>query len=276
MVRSTYLLQMYYCRFLGNRGLCGKQISKSCKDRTEEPFGNHQSPVSVDEGGKRKAQKYSARLLINALATVGALLLVALMCFWGCFLYKKFYKNHNRALAMDVGGGASIVMFHGDLPYSSKDIIKKLETLTDDNIIGTGGFGTLLIYDFLPGGSLDEALHEYMQSGRATEKTDVYSFGVLVLEVISGKRTTDSSYIEKGLNIIGMLNLLAKENRQREIVDQLCGGVQGESLDVLLSVASQCISSSPEDRPTMHRVVQVLESEVMTPCPTDFYDSSSD
>lgn len=106
-------------------------------------------------------------------------------------------------------------MFHGDLPYSSKDIIKKLETLNEEHIIGCGGFGTvyklamddgnvfalkriikmnegfdrffereleilgsikhrylvnlrgycnsptskLLIYDFLPGGSLDEALH---------------------------------------------------------------------------------------------------------------------
>lgn len=44
---------------------------------------------------------------------------------------------------------------------------------------------------------------EYMQSGRATEKTDVYSFGVLVLEVLSGKRPTDASFIEKGLNIVG-------------------------------------------------------------------------
>ncbi|KAK1273960.1 LRR receptor-like serine/threonine-protein kinase FEI 1 [Acorus gramineus] len=399
--------------FIGNRGLCGKQISKSCKGGTEGPSGNSQPPASEDEG-KKKAQKYSARLLISALATVGALLLVALMCFWGCFLYKKFNKNYNGTLAMDVIGGASIVMFHGDLPYSSKDIIKKLETLTDDHIIGSGGFGTvyklemddgnifalkrimktnegldrffereleilgsikhrylvnlrgycnspsskLLIYDFLPGGSLDETLHErseqldwdarlniimgaakglaylhhdcspriihrdikssnilldgnldarvsdfglaklledeeshittivagtfgylapeYMQSGRATEKTDVYSFGVLMLEVISGKRPTDSSYIEKGLNIVGMLNLLAKENRQREIVDQSCEGVQGESLDALLLVASQCISSSPDDRPTMHRVVQVLESEVMTPCPSDYYDSNSE
>lgn len=42
-----------------------------------------------------------------------------------------------------------------------------------------------------------------MQSGRATEKTDVYSFGVLVLEILSGKRPTDASFIEKGLNIVG-------------------------------------------------------------------------
>ncbi|CAL5358707.1 unnamed protein product [Camellia sinensis] len=107
-------------------------------------------------------------------------------------------------------------MFHGYLPYSSKDIIKKLETSNEEHIIGSGGFGTvyrlamddgsvfalkrilkmnegfdhffereleilgsikhrylvnlrgycnsstskLLIYDFLAGGSLDEALHE--------------------------------------------------------------------------------------------------------------------
>lgn len=72
------------------------------------------------------------------------------------------------------------------------------------------------------------------------------------------------------------LNFLISENRPREIVDPLCEGVQEESLDALLSVAIQCVSSSPEDRPTMHRVVQVLESEVMTPCPSDFYDSNSE
>ncbi|XP_042506102.1 LRR receptor-like serine/threonine-protein kinase FEI 1 isoform X2 [Macadamia integrifolia] len=396
--------------FVGNSGLCGTQISVRCKDELGEPSPKSASPVS----GRKKSGRYSTRLLISALATVGALLLVALMCFWGCFLYKKFGKNDSSGLAMDVSGGASIVMFHGDLPYSSKDIIKKLESLNDEQIIGAGGFGTvyklamddgndfalkrivktnegldrffereleilgsikhrylvnlrgycnspsskLLIYDFLPGGSLDEALHEraeqldwdtrinivvgaakglaylhhdcspriihrdikssnilldgnlearvsdfglaklledeeshittivagtfgylapeYMQSGRATEKTDVYSFGVLVLEVLSGKRPTDASFIEKGLNIVGWLNFLVVENRQRDIIDPHCEGVQSESLDALLSLAIQCVSSIPEDRPTMHRVVQLLESEVMTPCPSDFYDSNSD
>ena len=53
-------------------------------------------------------------------------------------------------------------------------------------------------------------LTEYMQSGRATEKTDVYSFGVLSLEVVSGKRPTDASFIEKGLNIVGWVCVLPK------------------------------------------------------------------
>lgn len=97
-----------------------------------------------------------------------------------------------------------------------------------------------------------------------------------MLEVLSGKRPTDSSFIEKGLNIVGWLNFLVLENRQREIIDPHCEGVQIESLDALLSVAIQCVSSAPEERPTMHRVVQILESEVMTPCPSDFYDSNSD
>ncbi|XP_072962858.1 LRR receptor-like serine/threonine-protein kinase FEI 1 [Typha angustifolia] len=404
------LLNFNGTSFIGNRGLCGSQVEVECKDELQSPSRDPQSPSSGNLMAKMPG-KNSTRLVISAVATVGALLLVALMCFWGCFLYKKFGKNDVHGLGVDVSGGASIVMFHGDLPYSSKDILKKLETLNDENVIGSGGFATvyklamddgnifalkrimkknegldrffdreleilgsikhrylvnlrgycnspsskLLIYDFLPGGSLDEVLHErseqldwdarlniilgaakglaylhhdcspriihrdikssnilldgnfearvsdfglaklledeeshittivagtfgylapeYMQSGRATEKTDVYSFGVLVLEVLSGKRPTDSSFIEKGLNIVGWLNFLVAENRQREIIDPNCDGVQIESLDALLSVAIQCVSSAPEDRPTMHRVVQMLESDVMTPCPSDFYDS---
>ncbi|KAL4570281.1 hypothetical protein LXL04_025933 [Taraxacum kok-saghyz] len=392
--------------FVGNSDLCGNQINKLCKDET----------VNQQPTGGQNVKKNSGRLLVSASATVGALLLVALMCFWGCFLYKKLGKNDVKGIAKDVSGGASIVMFHGDLPYSSKEIIKKLETLNEEHIIGSGGFGTvyklsmddgnvfalkrilklnegfdrfferelailgsikhkylvnlrgycnspsskLLLYDYLPGGSLDEALHEnegelawerrvniimgaakglaylhhdcspriihrdikssnilidgnfearvsdfglaklledeeshittivagtfgylapeYMQSGRATEKTDVYSFGVLMLEVVSRKRPTDASFIEKGLNIVGWLNYLVTEERQREIVDEKCvsEGVGPETMDALLAVAIQCVCLSPEDRPTMDRVVKILESEVMTPCPSEFYDSASD
>ena len=35
------------------------------------------------------------------------------------------------------------MMFHGDLPYATKDILKKLETMDEQSVIGSGGFGTV-------------------------------------------------------------------------------------------------------------------------------------
>ena len=45
-----------------------------------------------------------------------------------------------------------------------------------------------------------------MQSGRATDKGDVYSYGVMLLELISGKRPTDPSLIKKGLNLVSWVS----------------------------------------------------------------------
>lgn len=56
-------------------------------------------------------KKYSGRLLISASATVGALLLVALMCFWGSFLFKRFGRNEKKGLAKNVGGGTLLYNF---------------------------------------------------------------------------------------------------------------------------------------------------------------------
>lgn len=60
--------------------------------------------ISDSEDSKKRSAN-STRLVISAVATVGALLLVALMCFWGCFLYKKFGKADGKGLVMDVKEG---------------------------------------------------------------------------------------------------------------------------------------------------------------------------
>ncbi|PWA60021.1 hypothetical protein CTI12_AA386640 [Artemisia annua] len=72
------------------------------------------------------------------------------------------------------------------------------------------------------------------------------------------------------------LNYLITEDKQREIIDTNYEGVESEILNALLSLAIQCVSSTPEDRSTMYRVVQTLESEIMTLYPSDFSDSASD
>ncbi|CAN1803933.1 LRR receptor-like serine/threonine-protein kinase FEI 2 [Linum perenne] len=316
--------------FAGNKGLCGRQINVACKDDSKsDGSSGPQSGIRIfavlSQGGKKS--------IVSAFATIGALLLVALMCFWGCFLYKKFCRNESSSIAMDVSEGASVVMFHGDLPYSTKDIIKKLETLTEEHVIGCGGFGTvyklamddgsvfalkriikmnegfdrfferelgilgsikhrylvnlrgycnsptskLLIYDYLPGGNLDEALHQRSEQLDWDARLNIIvgaAKGLAYLHHDCSPRIIHRDI--KSSNILVDGNLEARVSEQRDIVDPHCEGLQVECLDALLSVAIRCVSSSPEDRPTMHRVIQLLESEVMTPCPSEFYDSSSE
>jgi len=39
--------------------------------------------------------------------------------------------------------GKKLITFHGDLPYSSTELIEKLESLDEEDIVGSGGFGTV-------------------------------------------------------------------------------------------------------------------------------------
>jgi hypothetical protein len=61
--------------------------------------------LTTDDMINKRNGKNSTRLVISAVATVGALLLVALMCFWGCFLYKNFGKKDMRGFRVELCGG---------------------------------------------------------------------------------------------------------------------------------------------------------------------------
>lgn len=72
------------------------------------------------------------------------------------------------------------------------------------------------------------------------------------------------------------MNTLLKENRVEDVVDRRCRDADVETVEAVLEIAARCTDSNPEDRPTMQQVLQFLEQEVMSPCPSDFYESHSD
>ena len=71
-------------------------------------------------------------------------------------------------------------------------------------------------------------------------------------------------------------NTLLKEKRLKDIIDPSCELPATESLEAVLSVAAMCIHSMPDERPTMHMVVKMLEAENTSPCVSDFYESNSE
>ncbi|KAL8510582.1 hypothetical protein ACS0TY_017414 [Phlomoides rotata] len=100
---------------------------------------------------------------------------------------------------------------------------------------------------------------EYVMKGLFSIKSDVFSFGVLVLEVVSGKRNKYFSLEDKNLNLIGHAWTMYKEERLWELVDASLGDSIDKS-QVLRSihVGLLCVQARPEDRPSMSSVVFML------------------
>ncbi|MBA0871016.1 hypothetical protein Goshw_020115 [Gossypium schwendimanii] len=89
---------------------------------------------------------------------------------------------------------------------------------------------------------------ELFMHGIVDEKTDVYAFGVLLLELITGRRAVDSS--QKSLVI--MAKPLIAENKINELVDPALGNNYDlDQLKCAIATASICINQSSMDRPQM-------------------------
>nr|GMD53480.1 receptor-like cytosolic serine/threonine-protein kinase RBK1 [Ipomoea batatas] len=99
---------------------------------------------------------------------------------------------------------------------------------------------------------------EYFMHGIVDEKTDVFAFGVLLLELITGRQAVDSSRQSLAM----WAKPLLEQNNIKEIADPRLG----DAYDVVemersMSVALSCIQHLPNMRPNMKKVVEVLKGE---------------
>lgn len=108
---------------------------------------------------------------------------------------------------------------------------------------------------------------EYVVRGKLTEKVDVYGFGVLVIEVVCGKR--NNSFTQDSLSILQMVWKLYGTGRLYEAVDPSLGGnFQEDMASRVLKVGLLCVQASAELRPSMSLVVKMLTDNHETPQPT--------
>uniref|UniRef100_A0A0R0L0T5 non-specific serine/threonine protein kinase n=1 Tax=Glycine max TaxID=3847 RepID=A0A0R0L0T5_SOYBN len=120
-------------------------------------------------------------------------------------------------------------------------------------------------------GTMGYLAPEYLLTGKATEKTDVFSYGAVVLEVASGRRPIekDANGGGKGgisCNLVESVWSLHREGRLLMAADPRLGGEfdDGEMRRVLL-VGLACSHPDPLTRPTMRGVVQMLVGEAEVP-----------
>ncbi|KAL5180476.1 putative leucine-rich repeat receptor-like serine/threonine-protein kinase [Glycine soja] len=101
---------------------------------------------------------------------------------------------------------------------------------------------------------------EYAMHGYLTDKADVYSFGIVALEIVSGMSNTISQPTEECFSLIDRVHLLKENGNLMEIVDKRLGEHFNKTeAMMMINVALLCTKVSLALRPTMSLVVSMLE-----------------
>lgn len=124
------------------------------------------------------------------------------------------------------------------------------------------------------GGTWGYIAPEYALCGRATRQTDIYALGILILEVVTGKRALSDDQLvdDDDVHITDWVWRLHSEGRLPECVDAVCTASEGEEqlytsddAERLLLLGLACSNPNPSDRPTMPDVVQVISKSAQPP-----------
>ncbi|XP_039163272.1 protein NSP-INTERACTING KINASE 3 isoform X4 [Eucalyptus grandis] len=112
-------------------------------------------------------------------------------------------------------------------------------------------------------GTVGHIAPEYLSTGQSSEKTDVFGYGILLLELITGQRALDFGRIpnQKGVMLDWVIKLY-EDGKLNQMVDKnLQDNFNRLELEVMVKVALLCTKVNPLQRPKMSEVLKMFEDD---------------
>ncbi|KAI4314544.1 hypothetical protein L6164_027441 [Bauhinia variegata] len=158
--------------------------------------------------------------------------------------------------------------------FCFESISEATNNFSEDNKLGEGGFGPVFKGTFLGGqneliartskvvGTYGYMSPEYGMQGIFSTKSDIFSFGVLLLEIVSGKRNNSFHDNNGPLNLVGYAWDLWQSGDEAELMDPtLRDSCNTKQLVRYIHVGLLCVEDSPADRPTISEVITMITNE---------------
>ncbi|KAI3675656.1 hypothetical protein L1987_85248 [Smallanthus sonchifolius] len=111
-------------------------------------------------------------------------------------------------------------------------------------------------------GTIGYLAPEYAMRGHLTEKADVFGFGVVALEIISGRSNCDSTLEDEKIYLLEWAWNLHEANSELELVDEELSDFDENEVKRVMRIALLCTQTSPMQRPSMSRVVAMLTGDI--------------
>ncbi|KAG8640990.1 probable LRR receptor-like serine/threonine-protein kinase At5g10290 isoform X3 [Manihot esculenta] len=176
-----------------------------------------------------------------------------------------------KRVALGAARGLEYLHEHCNPKIIHRDVKAANVLLDEDFEAVVGDFGLAKLVDVRTTnvttqvrGTMGHIAPEYLSTGKSSERTDVFGYGIMLLELVTGQRAIDFSRLEEEDDVL-LLDHVKKLEREKgldAIVDRNLNENYGmQEVEMMIQVALLCTQASPEDRPVMSEVVRMLEGE---------------
>ncbi|KAL2491000.1 BRASSINOSTEROID INSENSITIVE 1-associated receptor kinase 1 [Abeliophyllum distichum] len=176
-----------------------------------------------------------------------------------------------KHIALGAARGLAYLHDHCDPKIIHRDVKAANILLDEDFEAVVGDFGLAKLMDYKDThvttavrGTIGHIAPEYLSTGKSSEKTDVFGYGVMLLELITGQRAFDLARLanDDDVMLLDWVKELLKEKKLETLVDaDLQGNYIDDEVEQLIQVALLCTQSSSTERPKMSDVVRMLEGD---------------
>ncbi|XBH62893.1 hypothetical protein VPH35_116995 [Triticum aestivum] len=176
-----------------------------------------------------------------------------------------------RRIALGSARGLSYLHDHCDPKIIHRDVKAANILLDEDFEAVVGDFGLAKLMDYKDThvttavrGTIGHIAPEYLSTGKSSEKTDVFGYGITLLELITGQRAFDLARLanDDDVMLLDWVKGLLKEKKVEMLVDpDLQSNYEETEVESLIQVALLCTQGSPVERPKMSEVVRMLEGD---------------
>ncbi|XP_062077197.1 BRASSINOSTEROID INSENSITIVE 1-associated receptor kinase 1-like [Humulus lupulus] len=176
-----------------------------------------------------------------------------------------------KRISLGSARGLAYLHDHCDPKIIHRDV-KAANILLDEEFEAVvGDFGLAKLMDYKDThvttavrGTIGHIAPEYLSTGKSSEKTDVFGYGVMLLELITGQRAFDLARLanDDDVMLLDWVKGLLKDRKLETLVDaDLQGNYVDEEVEQLIQVALLCTQGTAGERPKMSEVVRMLEGD---------------